>query len=98
MRASIIAAILFLPAAANANYTVRHDQQLEQAVAEIVASKIGEIRGGFSYDEEPVLVTKGSDPVRPVMPVSCSAGGSGDQWRHGLALACGMPAYRQGKI
>lgn len=35
----------------------RHDVKLEQAVMEIVAAKIGDIRGGFSYGMKPAFVT-----------------------------------------
>jgi hypothetical protein len=45
-------AVLATPVAAQ----TRYDRKLEQAVMEIVARKMGEIRGGFSYDEKPVFV------------------------------------------
>ena len=42
-------AVLIAPA----NAQMRYDVKLEQAVMEIVASKIGDIRGGFSYERKP---------------------------------------------
>jgi hypothetical protein len=35
---------------------VRYDRKLEKAVMEIVAGKIGDIRGGFSYQQKPQFV------------------------------------------
>ena len=64
----------------------RYDQKLEQAVMAIVAAKIGDIRGGFSYDSRPVFVTA-PDP----MPAGTTAQGmqppAGDGWTNGLAVA-----------
>lgn len=45
-------AIIAMPAAAETAY----DRNLEKAVMDIVAGKIGEIRGGFSYGLMPKLV------------------------------------------
>jgi orotate phosphoribosyltransferase len=45
-------AVLATPVAAE----TRYDRKLEQAVMDIVAKKMGEIRGGFSYDEKPIFV------------------------------------------
>jgi hypothetical protein len=42
----------------------RYDVKLEKAVMEIVARKIGDIRGGFSFERAPVFV----------MPQSAAAG------------------------
>lgn len=51
---SFVAALTVLatPAAAGSRY----DRTLEQAVLGIVAAKIGDIRGGFSYDSKPQIV------------------------------------------
>jgi hypothetical protein len=43
---------MVVPAAAE----TRYDRNLERAVMDIVASKIGDIRGGFSYKQIPKLV------------------------------------------
>ena len=45
-------AVLATPVAAEDRY----DRKLEQAVMDIVAKKMGELRGGFAYDEKPVFV------------------------------------------
>ena len=37
---------------------MRYDQKLEQAAMEIVAGKIGDIRGGFSYAQKVQLVIR----------------------------------------
>lgn len=57
--AAAISAALAAPAAAE----FRYDRKLEQAVMEIVAKKMGELRGGFDYGHEPRLV---SPPDRSV--------------------------------
>ena len=44
--------MLAAPAAAE----TRYDRKLEQAVHDIVARKMGDIRGGFSYDAKPQFV------------------------------------------
>jgi hypothetical protein len=36
---------------------LRHDVKLERAVMEIVAARIGDIRGGFSYGMQPSFVS-----------------------------------------
>ncbi len=45
-------AVLAAPAAAGARY----DRKLEEAVLDIVAKKMGDIRGGFSFDAKPQIV------------------------------------------
>ncbi|MFC5385249.1 hypothetical protein ACFPLB_04615 [Aquamicrobium segne] len=37
----------------------RVDTSIDEAARQIVATKMGELRGGFSLDEEPVFVGKG---------------------------------------
>jgi len=53
-------AMIAAPAAAE----TRYDRNLEKAVRGIVASKMGDIRGGFSYKQVPQLVIL-PDPVPP---------------------------------
>jgi len=48
------AALAFAIAPAGAEH--RYDRKLEQAAMKIVAEKIGDIRGGFSYGQKPQLV------------------------------------------
>ncbi len=42
----------------------RYDRKIEEAVMGIVASKMGEIRGGFALDTKPVMVVVQDDIVR----------------------------------
>ncbi|MBL8577426.1 MAG: hypothetical protein JNK47_09390 [Mesorhizobium sp.] len=42
----------------------RYDRKLEEAVMGIVASKMGEIRGGFALDTKPVMIVVQGDTVR----------------------------------
>lgn len=49
------AALLAAPATVTAA-EFRHDVKLEQAVMEIVAARIGDIRGGFSHEVQPAFV------------------------------------------
>jgi hypothetical protein len=42
----------------------RYDRKLEQAAMRIVAEKIGDIRGGFSYGQKPRFVVA-QDAVAP---------------------------------
>jgi hypothetical protein len=39
----------------------RYDRKLEEAVMAIVASRIGDIRGGFAFDARPVIVVVRDD-------------------------------------
>jgi hypothetical protein len=50
--------------AAPAAAETRYDRNLEKAAQGIVASKMGDIRGGFSYKQVPQLVVL-PDPVPP---------------------------------
>jgi hypothetical protein len=50
----VVLAMLAAPAGAG----MRYDQKLEQAAMEIVASRIGDIRGGFSYAQKIELVIR----------------------------------------
>ena len=74
--------LLIAPAGADMQY----DRKLEQAAIDIVAGKIGGIRGGFSFDVQPVSMlspdqmSTGSIPQRNARLES-------DVWRDGLAPA-----------
>ncbi|TIO07160.1 MAG: hypothetical protein E5X88_19145 [Mesorhizobium sp.] len=57
-------AVIAMPAAAETPY----DRNLEKAVMDIVAGKIGEIRGGFSYGQMPQLVVL--PEAAPALPVA----------------------------
>ena len=56
MKALMICAAAFAALAAPAAAEMRYDRKLEQAVLTIVASKMGDIRGGFSHDAKPAFV------------------------------------------
>jgi hypothetical protein len=71
----------------------RYDRNIEQAAIEIVAGKIGDIRGGFSFDARPALVT-GKDAIRTGSIPTPSVTVVADPWQDGLAPAVdrkGMP-------
>ncbi|TIO31211.1 hypothetical protein [Mesorhizobium sp.] len=64
LRGVTLLAVIAMPAAAETPY----DRNLEKAVMDIVAGKIGEIRGGFSYGQMPQLVVP--PEATPVLPVA----------------------------
>ena len=84
------AAVLGL-AASSAVAETRYDHRIEQAAIEIVAGKIGDIRGGFAFNVRPVFVT-GQDAVKTgsVSSPTAQNGISGD----GLAPAVEGKALR----
>ncbi|MEX0344892.1 MAG: hypothetical protein AB3N20_08220 [Rhizobiaceae bacterium] len=98
MKAITITIALFVPAVALANPSVKHDQRLEQAAVDIVASKIGEIRGGFLNGEKADLVA-GNARVRHSLFLREQPREylSGD-WHNGLAPARAMPRHRIGNL
>ncbi len=98
MKAILIAAALMLPSVAYANSGTRHDQRLEQAAADIVASKMGEIRGGFRHDEQPVFVVGAEHSNSEALSYGRDPEMTGSIWKDGLAPARGIPAYRRGNI
>jgi hypothetical protein len=80
-------AVIAAPAVAE----TRYDRKLEQAVVEIVAGKMGNIRGGFSYKQVPQFVVVSDAPVAPVEPPRKQASGdAGD----GLVPAVERPVSR----
>ncbi|MGX9146247.1 hypothetical protein [Mesorhizobium sp. 128a] len=69
-------AVIVAPAVAE----TRYDRKLEQAVASIVAGKMGDIRGGFSYKQVPQLVVVPDVPVAPVeSPPKQASGDASDE-------------------
>ncbi|MET3520697.1 hypothetical protein [Mesorhizobium abyssinicae] len=85
--------IAFLALAAGpAKAETRYDRNLEKAAIDIVAGKIGGIRGGFSYKQVPQLVVlPETAPAVPVEPQPRQA--SGDR-NDGLAPAVERPVSR----
>jgi hypothetical protein len=82
-----LAAAFSMPAFAGNQY----DRKLEQAAVEIVAAKMGELRGAFAFDAKPVFVTVEPEPQRDatvtgsIAPTTVAAGGTG--WQRDLAPA-----------
>ena len=73
---TLLCGVAFLAViAAPAMAETRYDRKLEQAVVEIVAGKMGNIRGGFSYKQVPQLVVVPDMPVVPVEPPRKQASG-----------------------
>lgn len=72
-------AVIAAPAVAETPY----DRNLEKAAVGIVASKMGDIRGGFSYKQVPQLVVVPEAASPPPVPAERSrkeaSGGSGDR-------------------
>lgn len=64
----------------------QYDRRLEQAVMDIVAAKMGDLRGGFSFDSKPAFVAAAAAPQSepPAMRGTYSAM---DPWQDGLAPA-----------
>ena len=91
MRTLLCGVALLAVIAAPAVAETRYDRKLEQAVVEIVAGKMGNIRGGFSYKQVPQLVVVPDVPVVPVEPPRKQASGdAGD----GLVPAVERPVSR----
>jgi hypothetical protein len=55
--------------AASAAAGPRHDVRLELAAMQIVAQRIGDIRGGFSHEETPVFIQTASASAGPTDPI-----------------------------
>jgi hypothetical protein len=76
MKLLIGAAVVLAFSIAPAGAERRYDRKLEQAAMQIVAEKIGDIRGGFSYAQKPRLTVvqdapspgAGSSPRQDVSP------------------------------
>ena len=98
MKAMLIALAVMLPVTAYANSDTQHDVRLEQAAADIAASKMGEIRGGFRHDEEPVFVVGAQHSGNEAGSGGHEPETTGSVWKDGLAPARGVPAYRRGNI
>jgi len=52
----ILAAAMLAAAASGAAAEARYDRSIDRAAAAIVAGKIGDIRGGFEFDQMPEFV------------------------------------------
>jgi hypothetical protein len=86
-----VAVLAVLTSAAVAE--TRYDRNIEKAAAEIVAGKIGDIRGGFSFDAKPAFVVR-PDAVKTGSIATPDMTVSADPWRDGLAPAVEDTASR----
>lgn len=92
MKKTILCAVALVAFATPAMAGAKYDRQLEKAVMEIVAKNIGELRGGFDYNEKPVLIivrdtmSTGSISRREPPPARRPDARDHD-WKYGLALA-----------
>lgn len=69
MKTLLAVALLLATPMAPAAAETRHDAKLEQAVMNIVASKMGDIRGGISYRRKPETVfMPGAFPRNSTLP------------------------------
>jgi hypothetical protein len=71
----------------------RYDRNIDKAAAEIVAGKIGDIRGGFSFDAKPAFVVR-ADVVKTGSITAPDVTVSADPWHDGLAPAVEDKAFR----
>src|SRR5262245_16900205 len=78
------AAIGFLPAMALAE--AQYDRTIEKAAAGIVATKIGEIRGGFSFNAKLTSLVAPEDPAADPSTIPNATVNAGP-WQDGLAPA-----------
>jgi hypothetical protein len=91
MRTLLCGVALLAVIAAPAVAETRYDRKLEQAVVEIVAGKMGNIRGGFSYKQVPQLVVVPDVPAAPVENPPRQASGDASD---GLTPAVERPVSR----
>lgn len=75
--------LLAVPAYADMQY----DRKLEQAAIDIVAGRIGGIRGGFSFNVQSVSVISGEQMSTGSIPQRKFSLLQSDVWRDGLAPA-----------
>ena len=71
MKSFLCGVALLAAMAAPAAAETRYDRNLEKAVQDIVAGKMGNIRGGFSYKQVPQLVVV--PEVAPAAPAPVEA-------------------------
>ena len=82
-----VLAFLYLVGGAHAA-DQRHDTRIDEAAAEIVAARMGPLRGGFGTNEQPMLniVQPGEISGRQSAQVPPTRPAPGE-WRNGLAIA-----------
>ena len=82
--------LLTAPVGADTTY----DRELEQAAIAIVASRMGDIRGGFSFDVQPLRVIIQDQMSTGSAPQRNAGTPQSDAWRDGLAPAIERKAGR----
>ena len=80
--------------AAPAMSETRYDRNLEKAVLDIVAGKMGDIRGGFSYKQRPQFVVVPDAVAPPAAPAERSGRQASGDRNDGLAPAVERPVSR----
>jgi hypothetical protein len=80
-------AALFGLLASSAAAETQYDRKLEQAAMNIVAGKIGAIRGGFSFDVQPLSVIVQDAMATGSVGIRKANLSDGDGWQDGLAPA-----------
>ena len=86
--AKLLAGLAVFGLAANAAAAeTRYDRKIEQAALAIVASRMGELRGGFSFNARPVFVMGSSDAINTGSVAAPGGAASAAQWRDGVAPA-----------
>ena len=69
MKKALVPSIGLLALAGPVAAETRYDRKLEEAVLSIVASRIGEIRGGFDLGVKPIMVAPRNDAAtRAIAP------------------------------
>ncbi|RJT40041.1 hypothetical protein D3227_11705 [Mesorhizobium waimense] len=80
--------------AAPAMAETRYDRNLEKAAMDIVAGKIGGIRGGFSYKQRPQFVVVPDAVEPPLVPAERPGRQASGDSNDGLAPAVERPISR----
>lgn len=86
MRTILVCGVAVVAVALPAMAERPYDRNLEKAVMEIVASRMGDIRGGFSYAQVPQLVAVQNLPLPAPQEIHAPDGNDG------LAPAVERPA------
>ena len=81
------AAALFGLLASSAAAETQYDRKLEQAAMNIIAGKIGDIRGGFSFDIQPHAMIVPDAMATGSVETRKANLSAGDAWQDGLAPA-----------
>jgi hypothetical protein len=87
MKTLLMGAALLGLLTAPAGADMQYDRKLEQAAIDIVAGKIGGIRGGFPFDVQPVSMLAQDQMSTGSIPERSANLSPSDAWRDGLAPA-----------